>query len=186
MRKKLVALILVMFIAFSAWGFSPKPGRNVISANILGPFLGLYAVTLERVVAPDLGIVVAPIYFNLRYSLFRPLVDPQVVAWYGGLRAGVHYYPNDTAPGGVVFGLYMQAGMMQLSDGTLTASGGFLAPAAMIGYRFFIGQLGIAPRVRFGYALPLFEHESIVVGDELLYAPTSFNWEFAIGLSWAF
>ena len=75
---------------------------------------------------------------------------------------------------------------MQLSDGVLAASGVFIAPAVMIGYRFCIGQLGIAPRMRFGYALPLFEHESIIVGDELLHAPTSFNWEFAIGLSWAF
>ena len=72
----------------------------MVSANILGPFLGLYTVTLERVVAPDLGIVIAPIYFNIRYSQFRPLVDSHVVAWYAGLRAGVHCYPNNTAPGG--------------------------------------------------------------------------------------
>ena len=186
MRRVVLVAVVVLSLSAPAFAREESSGRTLVAANIAGPFFGLYAFTIERIIAPDLGVVVAPVYYNLRYSMFRPLAPLAVVAWYTGLRGGIHYYPGHSAPGGLFAGVYLQAGMMLLSDGVRTGSGAFAVPAWTIGYRFFMGRFGIAPRIRIGCALPFFEHDDVVIGNELLYAPTSLNWDFAMGISFVF
>jgi hypothetical protein len=59
----------------------------------------------------------------------------------------------------------------------------FVAPSAAAGFRILLGRLAITPRLRIGYALPLFEYDSVERIENILFAPTNLQVDFGIGLS---
>lgn len=182
--KRALLILCILFLGLTGAVAQRAPGRaTLISGNPFGPLYGLYAVTIERIVEPDLGVVVAPIYYNVRYSAYRSLLDNGTRAWHAGALAGINSYPGGRAPRGFYWGAYFRAGYMELEDVNGDAGGVFVAPSAALGFRILIGRLAITPRLRIGYALPLFDYDSFERIDNILFAPTDLQADFGIGLA---
>ncbi len=182
--KKALLIVGVLFLGLASVTAQHRSERvTLLSGNPFGPLYGLYAVTIERIVEPDLGVVVAPIYYNVRYSAYRSLLADGTRAWHAGALAGINSYPGGRAPRGFFWGAFFRAGYMELEDVNGDAGGVFIAPSAAAGFRILVGRLAITPRLRIGYALPLFDHDSIERIENILFAPTDLQADFGIGLA---
>ncbi len=185
MRRK--AIVIVLLFACSSIAVAQPRGRDtLISLNPFGPLYGLYAVTVEQRVASDLTAVIAPAYYNLHYSAFRTAAPDGYRAWHAGARIGVNYYPGMRAPAGFFAGGHLRAGYLSLRDGQGSAEGIFVSPSLVMGFRVFAGRIGIAPRLRLGYAVPFFDYSGIDAGNQMLYGPTALEWDLGVGLAFAF
>ncbi len=160
--KRISILVVVLILVATVAGFGQGVGeegnkvrdggpRNIVSANVFGPLLGVYAGSYELAIDDNLSAYVSPRYFNWNLGLQRFLpFSEYMTAWSVQGDFGANYYLEGALEelyvgGGPVLGFSRFA----FDDGDFVISevtGLTLGAQAHVGYRFIFDFISIAPQ----------------------------------------
>ena len=134
--------------------------RNLVSANLFAPIVGIYSGSYERAIDDEFSAYVNPQYFNYNLGIQRVFAYDERFSWWS-LQSdfGVNYYLEGALEeiyvgGGPVLG-YERIEWDEDAIGNPSASGVTLGAQAHVGYLFIFEFDSIAPQAGIRYTTTL-------------------------------
>lgn len=185
MKKAILVLLLVVAVAGgTVFAQDEADPKSLVSVNVFGPFFGLFSGYYETALTEDLGLVIAPSYWNVKMSILGSILADDFNMWSAGATIGANYYLSDRTIRGLYAGANADFSYTFIGTEADNFSGMVLGANALLGYRWVWGWFALDVSANLGYSVALFEAD---LSGLSFTAPAvdGFSYGFGIGMSFA-